>query len=308
MNSGIASPSLARWVWDHNGFMDSEALADFLRRRRQAIQPEALGLPRGLRRRATGLRREEVAQRVGMSVDYYVRLEQRRGPQPSVQMVAAIARALQLGDDERDHLYRLAGHAPPERLTPVRTVSPTMLRVLDSVSGLAAFVVSDLGVVLAANELAVQLLDLAVQPPGAAFDVTASTTWYWFTDPASRQRYPAEDHAHHSRVRVADLRVAWSRRRGDADVDRLVSGLTDASSEFAGLWARHEVSERHRLRKRILHPAVGLLEVDCEVLATPDAGQALVLLGAAPGSEVDDQVRLIALAGTPAGRLDAQSR
>lgn len=278
------------------GPVDSAALADFLRRRRTAIQPEALGLPRGDRRRATGLRREEVAHRVGMSVDYYIRLEQDRGPQPSVQMLAAIARALQLGDDERDHLYRLAGHTPPERLTPVRTVPPTVLRVLDSVSGLAAFVVSDLGFVLAANELAVELLDLDVASPGAPLELAASTTWRWFTDLASRDRYPPEDHAHHSRVRVADLRVTWSRRHGDTDVDDLVAGLVDRSPEFAALWARHEVGERHRQTKRLIHPAVGPLELECSVLATPDAGQALILLGAAPGSEADDQVRLVAMA------------
>ena len=276
--------------------MDSAALADFLRRRRQAIQPEAVGLARGARRRATGLRREEVAQRVGMSVDYYVRLEQDRGPQPSVQMVSAIARALQLGDDERDHLFRLAGHAPPERLTPVRSVSPTVLRVLDCVVGLGAFVVTDTSIVLAANGLAVELLDLELQPVGALPDVTASTTWRWFTDPAGRGRYPAEDHDHHSRVRVADLRVAWSRRGGDADVAQLVGALVERSPEFAALWELHEVAERHRATKRIVHPAVGLLELDCEVLATPDAGQALVLLGAAPGSEADDQLRLVAMA------------
>ena len=276
--------------------MDSAALADFLRRRRQAIQPEAVGLARGARRRATGLRREEVAQRVGMSVDYYVRLEQDRGPQPSVQMVSAIARALQLGDDERDHLFRLAGHAPPERLTPVRSVSPTVLRVLDCVVGLGAFVVTDTSIVLAANGLAVELLDLELQPVCALPDVTASTTWRWFTDPAGRGRYPAEDHDHHSRVRVADLRVAWSRRGGDADVAQLVGALVERSPEFAALWELHEVAERHRATKRIVHPAVGLLELDCEVLATPDAGQALVLLGAAPGSEADDQLRLVAMA------------
>ncbi len=232
-----------------------------------------------------------------MSVDYYVRLEQDRGPQPSVQMVVAIARALQLGADERDHLFRLAGHAPPERLTPFRSVSPTVLRVLDCVVGLGAFVVSDIGVVLAANELVVQLLDLSPHPAAAPPDVTASTTWRWFTEPAARDRYPGEDHAHHSRVRVADLRVAWSRRGSDADVAQLVAGLSERSPEFNSLWEQHEVAERHRARKRIIHPAVGLIELDCEVLATPDAGQALVLLGAAPGSEADDQLRLIAMAG-----------
>ena len=90
--------------------------------------------------------------------------------------------------------------------------------------------------------------------------------------------------------------MTWSRRGGDTDVADLVGALVEGSPEFAALWALHEVAERHRATKRIVHPAVGLLDLDCEVLATPDAGQALVLLGAAPGSEADDQLRLVAMA------------
>ena len=95
--------------------MDREQLADFLRRRREALQPEDVGLSRGSRRRAEGLRREEVAALCDMSVDYYSRLEQARGPQPSEQMLAAIARGLRLTLDERDHLFRLGGHNAPVR-------------------------------------------------------------------------------------------------------------------------------------------------------------------------------------------------
>src|SRR6187402_3607303 len=94
---------------------DRTALAEFLRQRRAALQPEDVGLPRGQRRRTTGLRREEVASLSFMSTDYYARLEQERGPQPSEQMVAAIAQGLHLSLDERDHLFRLAGHTPPSR-------------------------------------------------------------------------------------------------------------------------------------------------------------------------------------------------
>ena len=89
---------------------DRAELADFLRTRREALQPEDVGLPRGARRRTAGLRREEVAALCGMSADYYSRLEQERGPHPSEQMLAAIARGLRLSLDERDHLFRLAGH------------------------------------------------------------------------------------------------------------------------------------------------------------------------------------------------------
>ena len=95
--------------------IDRGGLADFLRRRRESLQPEDVGLPRGQRRRTNGLRREEVASLCHMSADYYARLERERGPQPSTQMVAAIAQGLHLSLDERDHLFRLAGHQPPPR-------------------------------------------------------------------------------------------------------------------------------------------------------------------------------------------------
>lgn len=272
--------------------MDPRALADFLRRKRDAITPEAVGLPRGPRRRAVGLRREEVASLVGMSVDYYVRLEQARGPQPSEQMLKAIARALQLSGTERDHLFRLAGHVPPERTGAGGVVRPAVLRVLDGMTDMAAFVVSDLGVVLADNPLARSLLGLQVTDRRG---IEASTTWRWFTDPTARAIHPPEDHELHSRVRVSDLRATWSRRRGDEDVEELVARLQEVSEEFARLWADHEVGLPHPDRKRFTHPAVGHVDVDCEVLATPDAGQNLVLLSAPPGSEDDDKLRLIAM-------------
>ena len=95
--------------------IDRAGLADFLRGRREALQPEDVGLPRGQRRRTSGLRREEVASLCHMSTDYYSRLERERGPQPSEQMIASIAQGLHLSRDEHDHLFRLAGHRPPPR-------------------------------------------------------------------------------------------------------------------------------------------------------------------------------------------------
>ena len=109
--------------------MDRAQLADFLRTRRETLQPEDVGLPRGPRRRTGGLRREEVAVLCGMSTDYYGRLEQRRGPQPSTQMLAAMARGLRLTLAERDHLYRLAGHDVPAREALHDHVSPGLGRM-----------------------------------------------------------------------------------------------------------------------------------------------------------------------------------
>ena len=104
--------------------IDRAGLAEFLRRRREALQPEDVGLPRGQRRRTEGLRREEVAVLCHMSTDYYARLERERGPQPSEQMIASIAQGLHLSLDERDHLFRLAGHQPPARGAVSRSHQP----------------------------------------------------------------------------------------------------------------------------------------------------------------------------------------
>ena len=138
--------------------MDRVALAEFLRRRREVISPSEVGLSPGQRRRTTGLRREEVAQLTGMSVDYYSRLEQARSTQPSPQMVRALARALRLTEDETDHLYRLAGHAVPDRPWHCLHVRPALLFLLDQLHDAAAFVCSDTEILLAQNDMAKLLM------------------------------------------------------------------------------------------------------------------------------------------------------
>ncbi|MEV7908108.1 helix-turn-helix domain-containing protein, partial [Streptomyces anulatus] len=120
--------------------MDRSSLADFLRRRREALQPQDVGLPTGARRRAPGLRREEVAALAAMSADYYTRLEQQRGPQPSEQMLASLARALRLTGDERDYLFQMAGHNPPVSVTAATHVAPALLRVLDRLDDTPALI------------------------------------------------------------------------------------------------------------------------------------------------------------------------
>jgi transcriptional regulator with XRE-family HTH domain len=125
--------------------MDRELLADFLRARRRALQPEDVGLPRGERRRTGGLRREEVAALAGMSADYYSRMEQQRGPVPSEQMLAALARALRLSLSERDHLFGLGAHPPPRRVLREDHLSPTMMRIMDRLFDTPALVMSRFG-------------------------------------------------------------------------------------------------------------------------------------------------------------------
>ncbi|GFG51396.1 transcriptional regulator [Mycolicibacterium agri] len=278
-----------------DGSMDRAALADFLRRRREAIRPSDVGLPAGVRRRTAGLRREEVAQLTGMSVDYYGRLEQARGPQPSTQMVRALARGLRLTDDETDHLYRLAGHAVPDRTRASTHVRPALMFVLDQLRDAAAFVGSDTDVILAQNELARLLMgDRVAGDTG----FRSNLSWKWFTDPTSRALAPQGEHDEHSRTFVADLRAAWARRRNDADMRELIDNLLAHSPEFAALWARHEVAARHMQQKTFL-TKVGAITLDCEVLATVD-NQRLVVLTPPAGSSALEQLRLLAVVGEQA--------
>src|SRR5919112_1437563 len=171
--------------------IDRTGLADFLRGRREALQPEDVGLPRGQRRRTGGLRREEVAALCHMSTDYYARLERERGPRPSEQMLASIAQGLHLSVDERDHLFRLAGHQPPARGESSEHISPGLLRIFDRLHDTPAEIVTELGETLRQTALGIALTG----------DLTAYTGpersigYRWFTDAATRARYAPEDHS-----------------------------------------------------------------------------------------------------------------
>ncbi|AYL34259.1 helix-turn-helix domain-containing protein [Streptomyces sp. PDY-4] len=254
--------------------MEREELADFLRRRRKGIRPAEVGITDGPRRRTPGLRREEVAMLAGMSVDYVVRLEQGRSSQPSAQLLVALARALRLSDDERDHLFHLAGHRPPPADGVARPARAGLVRLLDLLGDAPAMVLSDLGEVLAQNRASVLL----------AGDLTGFTgdrryvVYRWFTDPGTRAVHVPEERDHHARWLVADLRAAAGRRSGDPTVTGLVDRLRAASSDFRALWAEHEVAVRRADRKTFLHPRVGRLRMDCETLVTLDQRQQLLVL------------------------------
>jgi transcriptional regulator with XRE-family HTH domain len=277
----------------NNGRMDRPQLADFLRRRREAVQPEDVGLPKGQRRRTAGLRREEVAGLAGMSTDYYCRLEQQRGPRPSEQMLSALARGLRLTLDERDHLFRLAGHGTPGRARRTDHVSPGLMRVLDRLDDTPAEVISDLGETLAQNRLAVILLGDHLGFTGLA----RSAAYRWFTDPASRRTYPEADHLNHSRFQVASLRAALS-RQPDSGASELVERLRTDSREFAELWDQHEVSFHTEKQKRLVHPEVGIIQLDCQVLFTDQRDQALLVFTASPGTEGYEKLQLLAVIGS----------
>jgi transcriptional regulator with XRE-family HTH domain len=272
--------------------MDREDLADFLRRRREALQPDDVGLPAGRRRRTAGLRREEVAALANMSTDFYARIEQRRGSRPSRETIAALSRALRLTLDERDHLFNLAGYEPPPRGIRSDHVSPPLLRILDHLDT-PAQVTSDLAVTLVQNDQAVALLGDQTGYEGPR----RSLFYRWFTDPAERTRYPEEDHEAHSRSYVASLRAVQGRNRDDAEARELVETLLAESPEFTRLWDEHEVAVRRDTHKRVTHPAVGLLELDCQILTAENQTERLIVFTAAPGSENAERLKLLAVIG-----------
>lgn len=227
-----------------------------------------------------------------MSVDYYTRLEQARGPRPSRQMLTALARALRLTDDERDHLFHLTGEEPPRRGGTSAHVRPGLLLVLDRLHDTPAQVVSDTGEVLAQNAMARALSgDVCARPPRER-----NLLRRFFLDPAARELFPAEDVPDHARAHVANLRAVAAARPDDPEAARLVAELRSFSEEFARLWDTHEVAVRRQTTKRFLHPSVGLLELDCEILLNQDH-HLLVIHTARPGTESHERLQLLRVVG-----------
>ncbi|MFJ1747666.1 helix-turn-helix domain-containing protein [Streptomyces sp. NPDC088116] len=278
--------------------MNLPELGAFLRTRRDRIRPAEVGLPQGPRRRVPGLRREEVAQLAGLSADYYTELERgsaKNGVQPSAQTLAALARALRLNGDERDHLFHLAERlVPPSAHGPSAHVQPALLGLLDRLSNTPARVITDLHETLVENDLALTLLGKSPAHRGPA----ASLVYRWFTDPQAREIYPPEDHPHHSRVFVADLQAAAARRGRDAEVTKMVAVLRRRSQEFAALWDTHDVAVRRTDHKRIVHPMLGVIELDCHNLLSEDGRQRLLWFTAPPGSPGAEQLELLSVVGT----------
>lgn len=277
--------------------MDRRELADFLRRSRERLRPHEVGLSAGPRRRTPGLRREEVALLAGMSADYLMRLEQARSPQPSTQLLGALAHALRLDDDERDHLYVLAGHRPPAGRLAGNHVRPGLLYLLDQLKTVPAQILSDLGDVLAQNSMAEALFGTVCAVREHDHDQDHNIVWRWFNDPRLRAAYPEDEHDHYSRVHVADLRAAVARRAGDQAATGLVNRLRASSTEFAELWDRHEVAVRRRSRIRVQHPTIGLIELDFETLLTPSEDQRLIVFTAPPGTSNVDYLELLRVVG-----------
>lgn len=274
---------------------DRSGLAAFLRHARAAVDASDV-VSDGLRR-VDGLRREEVAARAGISADYYKRLEQARGSTPTPSVAASLSRALQLDPDQTDHLHQLVGAPVPARTPTTSEPSEILGVLLDHLVDTPACIVSDIGELLAQNRLGELLIGRR-----AGVGRARNTAWLWFAEPAVRWRHPEQDHAQVSRAYVADLRATASRRHGHPDVEELVRDLRAVSPEFSQLWDEQHVRVRSHDRKRIRHPEVGVLHIDCRWVVDPGTGQRLLVFGPTPGSGAEDQIRL--LAALPDSYLD----
>ncbi|MFJ4080992.1 helix-turn-helix transcriptional regulator [Streptomyces iakyrus] len=274
--------------------MDGE-LGDFLRSRRARIRPEEVGLPSYGRRRVPGLRREEVAQLAGVSVDYYVRLEQGRGPGDpcrtksggvSDAVLDAIARVLRL--DEAEHAYLRAVARPRRQDGPgsaASRVRPGVRLLLDGMDRNPAYVLDHRMEVLAWNALADAVLGFS--GPG-----DLSLPRRLFLDPASRELYP--DWSAIAAQTVAHLRLQAGHHPGDPVTGELVAGLTRASEEFRCLWADHLVKPCDHGVKLLRHPVAGLLTLPYETLTIPAApDQTIVAYAPEPDSETAERLALL---------------
>jgi transcriptional regulator with XRE-family HTH domain len=274
------------------------ALAEFLRARRARLSPRQAGLPDAGnpgQRRTPGLRRQEVAQLAGISVDYYIRLEQARGAHPSRQVLSALARALMLSADERDYLFRTAGESPPQVTGPSHEISPGLRHLLDGMPGTPAYVADAASNILAWNYLATHFIhDLSHA------DDRNMIRWTFLQ--ARDTVWSDEDFVDFTRSSVADLRAAYARYPGDPSIDALVTEMLALSPRFAQMWAAHEVRVRGPMLKHVNHPLVGPLEFEAQVLHIANTGQRLIAYCAAPGSVTEAAFReLAARAPQPTG-------
>ncbi|MFF4502528.1 helix-turn-helix transcriptional regulator [Streptomyces sp. NPDC001401] len=267
--------------------MDGD-LGDFLRSRRARIQPEEVGLASHGRRRVPGLRREEVAQLAGVSVDYYIRLEQGRGPSVSDAVLDAISRVLRLGEEEHAYLYAVARpQKKRERRRAAPRVRPGIQLLLDGMPHNPAFVLGPAMDVLAWNALADALSGFSRMAPARRNIVRQA-----FLTPEGRDMYP--DWAAVAAQTVAHLRLNAGARPDDPGLRELVGELSLKSEDFRRLWADHQVKACMYGIKRVRHPVAGLLTLPYESLSVPgEPDQTIVAYTPEPGSETAERLALL---------------
>ena len=261
-------------------------LADYLRSRRAVVTPAQVNLGTSGHRRVPGLRREEVALLAGVSVDYYIRLEQGRETRPSAQVLDGLASALRLPHDGRLHLFRLAGAAPRTRVATAAYVDPLLQQLLDAWSGQPALIMNRAYDVLASNELAAALFGWEPGQPGS------NLLELVFLRPEGRALYRDWDEV--ARNAVAGFRLGYGTDPSDPRVQALLSRLLAESSSFAEMWSKNDARGKQAATKRLTHPEVGPITLESQTFDIRSApGQELVVYHAEPGTSSADALGLL---------------
>lgn len=274
------------------------SLGTTIRAWRDRLAPASAGLPAGRTRRAAGLRREDLAELAGISVDYIIRLEQGRAITPSAQVAGALARALQLSRQERDHLYRLAGLQPPRDGIITGYIPPGVQRVLARLGETpVAVFAADWQLVWWNRGWAALLGD-----PSGVVAEERSLVRVCFPVPGSRGRlsgWPVVSRNREATERAiaADLRRASACYPGDIRLAELIRRTLDGNPRFAQLWRDGSVGRHAEDRKTVRHPEIGDITVDCDVLADTDSDVKVVIYTAVPGSEDETKLDLALAAG-----------
>jgi transcriptional regulator with XRE-family HTH domain len=273
--------------------VDKRELGRFLRLHRERLTPATVGLPADGPRRTPGLRREEVAQLAHISTQYYTRLEQARGPQPSRRVLVALGRALRLNDAERAHLNVLCGQ-PAEPPGPSAVVPDRILDLIERMPDTAAIVLDAKYDVLAWNPLAAALLeDFSAQPPR---ERNLIRRYFLYPDEA-RRHYGITGGGDFGVFAAGHLRAAAARYPDDRATQDLVRELLRHSPAFAALWPSPEVSDQRHLVKTVDHPQLGPITLNCDILVVPERDQHVVLFTAEAGTPAQEALRLLSVIG-----------
>jgi len=276
--------------------VESWEFGSSVRRWRDRLAPGAVGLPPGTRRRARGLRREELAALAGISADYLTRLEQGRATAPSAQVVEALARALRLSDPERDLLYRLAGHAAPGPEVVPSRLTPSVQRLLDRLTHTPVVVYDATWTLVLANPA----YDALMGDTSGWRGIERNSIWRNLLGPGSRVVHTPRQQADHEARLVGDLRLTAARYPADRALRRLVRELTDASPRFAELWNSDgpPPPPDPSKRKLIDHPEAGRMTLDCDTLLVAGDDLRIGVYTAEPGTEDAERLALALVLGT----------
>ncbi|NIK56055.1 helix-turn-helix transcriptional regulator [Kribbella shirazensis] len=259
---------------------------------RDRVTPADVGLPSGGKRRAPGLRREELALLAGLSVDYIVRLEQGRSESPSAQVLTALARALRLSDAERNHLFALAGEVEPSPGRISSYIPPGVQRIVDQLDGAPLCVCDAAWTIISWNPLFAAMIGDPSQLQGRWRNIA----YRHFLAIGDRIAQTPDQQRNFRDAMVTDLRAAQVRYPHDPELAALIDELRGVD-EFARLWDRPVVGFHRSERKTVRHPEVGPFDIDCDILAVPGSDLRMVVYTAAPNTEAAEKLRLLSVIG-----------